>query len=248
MPVLLDLAATERAHKCRLLLLDQEAIAAAKPFEVVVEGWNSSKCSLKPRDRSEEFVYKVGGFELLSYKDCDQVRASLADELPRYENNLNVRAALFCGADGKPTVEPDNAVKLEANVELSRRLPEVVRRVNQGIISAEISDCYFGVKSQLSKLSEPTNALRCKILTSDLAVEGVTYAALWERAQIEGDLSAYKLDNSEMWNQAQRNDTVSVFYDRFTLDAKDRACAEEQDEQSLTAQRDAVRIAADTCL
>ena len=143
--------------------------------------------------------------------------------------------------------EVNEAVQLAANIMLVQKLAEVVGRVNQGAISGEISDCYFGVKNQLSELAEKTNALRCEVLTDDMKIDDVTFAALWERAQLNDQLYSYQQDNSVDWNEAKQYNRTNAFYDNFTRDAKNRACSEEQ-ESTLAAQLKTAHIAADTCL
>jgi len=246
LPVLVDLAATKRAERCSDLLRNKADIAAAKPFKIeVVYG---DRCKLSGTGKLKVKAYgSVGGFAMKSYDSCADVRKHLKEGLPRHENDLRVKTTLFCGKDGKPTMEPDIAVRLAARSELKDRLPSVVQSVNEGKISASISDCYFSVKEQLTKTESDANELRCKVMKHDYKVKGVTYAAIWERAQIYEKLEEYKSNNNEQWLSAQKSDGVSDFFEQFTEYERNRAC-QKQTTVSLTLQKQAALIAAKTCL
>ena len=247
LPALEDLAAVQRAERCSELLEQLAEFKAGKPYVVQpVSEYSQDRCEVVAKGKPEE-KFSVGGFRLSQWVPCDQARKDFDTNVSNHENNLEVKVKLYCGPDGKPSVEADQSALLAAQAQLQKRLPNVVKAVNEGRISSDISACYFGVKAQVSATAEEMRKLRCKVLTADMAVPRVTYDALWERAALMDELEQFKKENSEEWESLSKTDGVTLLLERFTSEARETACAE-TNEPSVATISAAAAIAAQTCM
>lgn len=244
MPVLVDLAALERAERCLDLTNARTEFLAGMPYNIKTKYSNINKCSVESEGAPKATSF--GGFPLPSYEDCDELKAEFPKSVERHENNLKVKAKLACDSNGKPTLEPDDSVRLSAQTALRAKLPSVARAVASGEISPEIEKCYNHVKEQLAATAEEERQLRCKIMTADFEVANITFDAIWTRARLHDELEAYRREHEIAWEAAQKADKVSFFYDLFTDDAKRKAC--QGGDTSFSSQRAAALAAAATCL
>jgi len=244
LPALVDLMASERAEKCNSLVETLAEFRAGKPYEVEELGWGTN-CKLVAKG-SPDKKFTVGGFQLPTMENCRILRDDLQEKVEQHENNQAVKVKLYCGEDGKPTTNPDDSVRLAAQIELRRRLPDVVKAVNEGRVSANISECYFGVKEQIVAMAEEARKLRCNVLDADMKVPRVTWDALWERSALKEELEDFRKENADLWEKLAKEDNVTVLFAQFTDEAKERACADSA-EPTLTTIRTAAQTAARTC-
>ena len=247
LPALEDLAAVERAERCSELLEQLGEFRAGKPYVVQpVNEYSQDTCEVVAKGKPDE-KFAVGGFHLPQWVACEQVRKDFETNVSNHENNLEVKVTLYCGPDGRPSVTADQSALLGAQAQLQKRLPDVVKAVNDGRISADIETCYFGVKAQVSNTAEDMRKLRCKVLSADMEVPRVTYDALWERAALMDELEQFKKENAEEWESLSKSDDVTVLLERFTAKARETACAE-TNEPSIATISAAAAIAAQTCM
>jgi len=247
LPALEDMAAVERAERCSELVQQRSEYRAGKPYVVKpVSEYLAEKCSVVAEGRPGE-KSSLGGFALSQFEDCSVLRKDFEERLSQHENNTDVKVRLYCGADGRPEAMPDDGARLAAQTELRKRLPQVVKTVNEGGISPDISSCYFGVKSSVIKSSEEMRKVRCKVLSADMNVPGVTYDALWERAAIADELEQFRTEHAEEWETRADSGETSILLDRFTMEQKEAACAE-SNAPSMATVSAASATAALTCM
>jgi len=244
MPVLLDVAATERARKCDEFLGNLAEFREAKPFEIAVI--TEDVCRLVPKGKPDSVV--AGGFYVTQFEDCGKLKTRLPNALADHENNLDVKARLYCSKERKPSLDTDDeSVRLAAELSLGAKLPAVVTRVNDGRTSPRIKRCYFEVKAHLLEAEKRVRKLRCSVITSDAEVAKVTYDAVWSRARLKGRLEDYQKENKELWEALSKQDKERQFFDRFTAHQRTKACRDE-DAPSLEEQEKAADLALETCL
>lgn len=239
LPVLVDLEAVDKAERCEGLLKRSEEFEAGKPY-VVVPTFGES-CKVVSKSKPDRSVH--GDFVLPSHEACDELQESAQ----RHENNLRAKIKLACGADGKPTTEPDASVQLAARISLRERLAATVKAANSGSISAEISNCYFGVKQEMLKIASGIRQSRCTAIKDAEQVKGVTFDALWTHARLHPDLMEYQKTHGEAWEKATKEKKHKELFEQFDEEAKNNACSPKT-ERDLAAQRLAAKTAAETCM
>lgn len=243
MPVLLDVAATERARKCSDYVDALKEFRDAKPLEVVSSG--EEQCGIKPKGAPGALI--AGGFFMIQGADCDKLKEKLPKLAADHENNLDIKVQLYCSKDKRPELDTnDESVRLDAESRRESSLAGVVAHVNEGQVSPRIRACYFQVKAQLISTQKRIKELRCGVLTKDMAVAKVTYDALWSRAKLHDQFDAYKKENEELYESFSKQDKEPEFFDRFTKEMKAKSCSTE-DLPSFTAQSAAAAVALATC-
>lgn len=239
LPVLVDLEAINRAERCEEHLKRATEFEAGKPYEVVPTFGDF--CKVVSKSKPDKTVH--GDFVLPGHSAC----ADLVDTAQRYDNNLHAKIKLACGADGKPTTDPDASVQLAARLALRERLPATVKAANSGSISAEISSCYFGVKQEMLKIANGIRQSRCTAINEAMLLKGLTFDAFWTHAHLHQDFDEYQKTHEEAWTKATQEKKQTELFEQFDEEAKDKACSPKM-ERDLVAQRLAARTAAETCM
>lgn len=244
MPVLLDLSAARRARSCEEHLANLAEFQAGKPYTVVEAA--GEYCKGVSKSKTDKVLF--GGFYLSQLEKCETFKQKLPEDTARFENNLEVKVKLYCDANRKPSLDVENsAVQLAAQIQLGSSLPTVVEHVNEGKVSPQIKRCYVEVKKQVTDAQTASRKLRCKVMTSDMAVEKITYDAIWSNAKLMDEFDRYKEEHKLTWEAMRKADKETVFFDAFTNEQRTKACAEEAS-PSLEAQAAAGTLASATCM
>ena len=243
LPVLVDMESTKRASTCEALNAQFKEFQEAKPFKVVPD--SGRRCKVVSESKSDKSSY--GGFFLQSNVECKKITKELPSDLARHENNISVKTKLYCGDDGTPTMNPDSAVRLSAQVYLNKMLPSIVMAVNNGTISPELSTCYSNVKKKMANVANTIRKHRCDTMKSDFLVPGITYDAIWSHSLLMSEYDDYSKKNEARYDELAAQDQLTMFLEEFTNEMKDAACAEDAKVTTASAE-EAAKIAARTCL